>query len=254
MAAAHDSRALRAELLRLVQRLGALAEPSGPEDLPPSDAEALRMLRQHGPLPQSALQVLLGIDKSNVSRLRARLVAAGRVEAIASRSEGRPISVLKMTPAGWTLAERLEKASDKRFAALLRQIPAHRRKRVFAALGHLNDALARLAPDLEKIVAALQKAALSVDDQRQLLGARELQVFRLLAEGMTSTHIAERLSISRRTVDSHRATILRKLELGSQSALIRFAIEKGLLPMQPRQRARTGSSKRQRWKRMAALR
>lgn len=62
------------------------------------------------------------------------------------------------------------------------------------------------------------------------LTIREREVFFLAAEGLTSAAVAERLFISRRTVEAHRANLMRKLGLRNQTALVRFAIRGDLLP------------------------
>jgi DNA-binding NarL/FixJ family response regulator len=56
------------------------------------------------------------------------------------------------------------------------------------------------------------------------LSAREKSVVQLVAEGKTTKEIADILSISIKTVETHRAQILRKLNLDSTAALIRYAI------------------------------
>ena len=61
------------------------------------------------------------------------------------------------------------------------------------------------------------------------LTAREVEVLRLLAQGMTSQQIAERLILSLHTVNAHVRSIYTKLELNSRSALTRYAIEQRLL-------------------------
>jgi DNA-binding NarL/FixJ family response regulator len=58
---------------------------------------------------------------------------------------------------------------------------------------------------------------------------RERQVLRLVAHGMTSAHVAHELSISPRTVETHRAHVLRKLGLTNQTDLVRFAIKHGMI-------------------------
>ena len=52
-----------------------------------------------------------------------------------------------------------------------------------------------------------------------------------MSEGHSSAGIASRLSISRRTAESHRANVMRKLHLGNQIDLIRFAIARGILAL-----------------------
>lgn len=62
-----------------------------------------------------------------------------------------------------------------------------------------------------------------------LLTARELDVFKLLAEGKQAKDISAQLNISVYTVDAHRNRIFRKLELRSSAELMRFAMRQGLL-------------------------
>jgi two-component system response regulator NreC len=61
------------------------------------------------------------------------------------------------------------------------------------------------------------------------LTARETEVCRFLAMGYTNAEVGDRLSISRRTVDTHRANIMAKLSLRSRADVVRFAIDNGLL-------------------------
>jgi two-component system response regulator NreC len=61
------------------------------------------------------------------------------------------------------------------------------------------------------------------------LSARETEVLRLIALGLTSTEISEKLHLSRRTVDAHRRRIHRKLGLGKRSELVRYAIRANLI-------------------------
>lgn len=63
----------------------------------------------------------------------------------------------------------------------------------------------------------------------QTLSTREVQVVKLLAEGMTTGTLAEELHISPNTVEVHRRNILRKLELNSVVDLTRYAIRTGLI-------------------------
>ena len=60
------------------------------------------------------------------------------------------------------------------------------------------------------------------------LSPREREIFNLLAGGLQNTDIAKKLYISPRTVETHRARVVRKLGLSSNGELIRFAIKHGL--------------------------
>lgn len=61
------------------------------------------------------------------------------------------------------------------------------------------------------------------------LTAREQEILRLLAEGLSSSRIAEKLFISPKTVENHRANIMRKLDLHSTLELTRYAAKIGLI-------------------------
>jgi DNA-binding CsgD family transcriptional regulator len=61
------------------------------------------------------------------------------------------------------------------------------------------------------------------------LTRREREVLALLALGHTNREIAGLLHISVRTAEFHRASIQRKLGLGTRSELVRFAFEQGVL-------------------------
>lgn len=63
----------------------------------------------------------------------------------------------------------------------------------------------------------------------ELLTSREKEVLPLLVEGLTSAEIAERLFVSESTVVSHRKNILHKLNLKNTSALVKYALENGLV-------------------------
>jgi DNA-binding CsgD family transcriptional regulator len=89
-----------------------------------------------------------------------------------------------------------------------------------------------LSPPLsERAIDAYTRLAPSTPiDPFQLLTPREREVLRLLAEGYTNTAVADRLHISPRTAETHRANLMRKLGLRSQVELGRFAVERGILP------------------------
>lgn len=91
-----------------------------------------------------------------------------------------------------------------------------------------------LSPPLSEraIEAYMQKAESAALDPYETLTAREREVLHLAAEGHNNAEIADRLFISRRTVETHRANLMRKLGLRSQTDLIRYALQRGILPME----------------------
>jgi len=62
------------------------------------------------------------------------------------------------------------------------------------------------------------------------LTRREQEVLRQVAQGLSSKAIAERLFLSPRTVENHRASILEKLDLRNAVEIVRFAMKYGLVP------------------------
>lgn len=66
-------------------------------------------------------------------------------------------------------------------------------------------------------------------DAYESLTTREREVLHLAADGRSNPEIAARLFISRRTVETHRANLLRKLGLRSQTDLVRFAVDRGIV-------------------------
>lgn len=88
---------------------------------------------------------------------------------------------------------------------------------------------------LDEVVAAGVAAELSGEGQRTALGAyaqlsrREQEILRHVAHGLSSKEIGERLHISPKTVENHRASIMAKLGLRSAVDIVRFAARFGLV-------------------------
>lgn len=64
------------------------------------------------------------------------------------------------------------------------------------------------------------------------LSKREKEVVRLVAEGLKSREIAEKIGISVKTVETHRTNIMNKLAFRNVAQLIRYAIGKGLVSVE----------------------
>ncbi len=64
---------------------------------------------------------------------------------------------------------------------------------------------------------------------RSVLTPRELEIVKLVSEGATNRHIAARLNVSIKTVDSHRMAAMRKLEVHTVAELVRCAIRRRLI-------------------------
>jgi len=96
------------------------------------------------------------------------------------------------------------------------------------AFDQILDGGIYVSPQLElnKIFAPGQKAA--PDDPLETLSAREYQVFSLLVEGIRAKEIAARLELSPKTVDTYRASLMRKLDIHDVAGLVKFAIQRDL--------------------------
>jgi DNA-binding NarL/FixJ family response regulator len=80
--------------------------------------------------------------------------------------------------------------------------------------------------ELNKIFGPGQKS--SMDDPLEMLSAREYQVFTLLVDGIRAKEIAARLELSPKTVDTYRASLMRKLDIHDVAGLVKFAIHRDL--------------------------
>ena len=103
----------------------------------------------------------------------------------------------------------------------------HAVREVAAGRRYLSAPLSDLAIETYR-----QKAKEATLDIYETLTTREREVLHLAAEGRSGSDIASRLSISPRTVETHRANLMRKLGLHTQTDLVRYALRRGILPME----------------------
>ena len=96
------------------------------------------------------------------------------------------------------------------------------------AIRHVDTGKVYLPPRMQELFAErfVHLEAPCPDDT---LSDREFQVMRLLALGKTCSEISKSLFIGTKTVDSHRANLLRKLSLRNNADIARFAMQKGYI-------------------------
>lgn len=70
-------------------------------------------------------------------------------------------------------------------------------------------------------------------DPLEALTTREREVMQLTAEGLSGQEVSAKLHISPRTVETHRANLMRKLAVRNQRELVRYALERGVLRLAP---------------------
>ena len=89
-----------------------------------------------------------------------------------------------------------------------------------------------LYPSLAKLLVKdylMHEPGESSEQNRNNLTPREQEVLTLLADGDSNPEIADKLSISPKTVSRHRENIMRKLNLHSRTELVKYAIRKGII-------------------------
>ncbi|MCC9076427.1 response regulator transcription factor [Litorilinea aerophila] len=92
-----------------------------------------------------------------------------------------------------------------------------------------------LSPAISRTVIEeyVRHAAPTKTDNLATLTEREREVLQLLAEGYSANEIATQLHISVKTVGVHRMNIMQKLEINSMTELIKFALRKGIISLEP---------------------
>jgi DNA-binding NarL/FixJ family response regulator len=87
-----------------------------------------------------------------------------------------------------------------------------------------------LSPSISKAIVKSLLDRKPVDEPFEVLTSRQREVLQLVAEGLTSKEIAERLELSVKTVESHRAQLMKRLGVSNIPGLVRFAIRLGIVP------------------------
>jgi DNA-binding NarL/FixJ family response regulator len=128
-------------------------------------------------------------------------------------TEGYVMEALRSGAAGYVLKD----ASADDLVQAIRTVVSGRR--------YLSPVLSERAVD-----AYAQKATEAGPAKHEMLTGREREVLQLVAEGHTSSEIGARLALSPRTVETHRASLMRKLGLRTQTDLIRYALRHAILP------------------------
>ena len=100
---------------------------------------------------------------------------------------------------------------------------------VMEAIRSVHGGKAFFSPQIARILAESYREAVSEkEDPYERLNDREREVLQLIAEGHTNKKIADILCISPKTVDNHRTNLMRKLDIHSAAALVRWATKRGI--------------------------
>jgi DNA-binding NarL/FixJ family response regulator len=106
-------------------------------------------------------------------------------------------------------------------------------RELVAAIRAVHAGEAVLSPAVTRLVLEdyLRFADIPRDPERNCLTGREREVLQLIAEGYTNKEMAEILTISIKTVESHRHNLMRKLDLHNRGELIKYAIQKKIIEL-----------------------
>jgi len=100
-----------------------------------------------------------------------------------------------------------------------------------------------LSPSIVDLVVEdyAQRLSPALGSALEKLSTREREVLQLISEGHATTEIAQRLHVSRKTVETHRKNIMVKLELRNVAELTKFAVREGLTSLDSQKREIDGS-------------
>jgi DNA-binding NarL/FixJ family response regulator len=178
--------------------------------------DAIALVERFNPCVLIVDVMMPGLNGLEVTRQVRQRASRTRVIVLSMySSEAYVLEALRHGAAGYVLKE----AQADELVHAVHEVAAGRR--------YLSPPLSERA-----IEAYLQKAQDTGLDPYETLTTREREVLQLAAEGRTNSDIAAALYISPRTVETHRAKVMRKLGLQHQADLIRYALQRGLLPME----------------------
>jgi two-component system, NarL family, response regulator NreC len=159
-----------------------------------------------------------GLNGQEVARRVGKLSPKTRIVVLSMHSsEPYVMEALRNGAAGYVLKD----ASGADLIHAVREVMAGRR--------YLSPPLSERAID-----AYQEKAKSAAWERYDMLTTRERETLQLVAEGRTNNEIASRLGISPRTAETHRTHLMRKLQLRTHTDLIKYAIERGIIPLDQR--------------------
>lgn len=198
------------ELLRAVPEVRLIGEAADGQ-------ETVRLVEQLRPNVLVLDLVLPGLGGLDVARRLGRRAPATRIVILSMHSHAAYVAeALHAGALGYVPKE----SSAEHLVRAIRAAAAGRRY---------------LAPPLteEALNDYGQRLAATDADPLQSLTQREREVLHLTADGLDRAEIAKRLFISPRTVESHRANLMRKVKVRNIKELIRFAVQRGIPLLEP---------------------
>jgi DNA-binding CsgD family transcriptional regulator/tetratricopeptide (TPR) repeat protein len=192
--------------------------------------------RAMGDTAQARERATQALDAAGAPRQPLVLIAAHRLLGELDVAAGRLTDAERHFDAALTLADACD-ARYERALTLLALADLRRASGDIPAARTLLDSVRALCTPMRAAPALAQADALAARLERVKssgaphpagLTAREVEVLRLVAAGLSNVKVAERLSLSPRTVNAHLTTIYTKLGVASRGAAIRFALDHDL--------------------------
>jgi len=187
------------------------------------EANGMRVLGQCSDGP-SAIETVVA-TRPDFAILDLNMPGMTGIEVIRKlRDAGCPskLMILSISREDRTVIEALRAGAD---GYLLKDGPA---RHLLEAITYVRDGGQYVSPLLRGAGLFTTPEASVPDDPLALLSPREIEVFTHLVKGMRAKDIAELLHISPKTVDTYRATLMRKLNVHDIVGLVKFAIERNL--------------------------
>lgn len=177
--------------------------------------EAADLVERHQPDVLIADMVMPGLNGVEVAKQVSQRWPRTRVLVLSMyANEAYILAALRGGASGYVL----KTATPEVLAEAVRAVAAGRR--------YLCPPLTERAID-----AYVHSGETNLPDAYETLTLREREVLHLAVEGSNNTQIGARLGISPRTVETHREKIMQKLDLKTLPELVRFALKRGILPM-----------------------
>ena len=179
-------------------------------------AEALRLVKERRPELVVLDLTMPGTNGIEATERISREVPETRILVLTMHSDERIFHQVLQAGASGYIVKSAE--PEDLFAAV---------RAVAAGDAYIHPALAG------KLIDHYVRRGLSDDAEERAihLTTREQQVCRLLAEGRTGKEVAELLQISPHTVERHRQKLMRKLGLHGRTALVKYAMQQGLIEL-----------------------
>lgn len=157
-------------------------------------------------------------DQTGIELTRKMLRISSKIRIVIVSMHSKADYIVKAFQAGATGYVAKESASEKLLQALDNVF-----KGDYFMDSHVSKEVVR------KLVGIQNNEPKITDAAYEALTPREKEVMTLVAEGLTTNQIGERLFISPKTVENHRSSIIRKLDLRSSIEVARYAVRLGLI-------------------------